>query len=336
MPNTPWQPYYSRNHWSGQNADTDQHLEMYLGEVESRFEYNAVMRSFTNERSVANETNTYRIDRIGSSKVMGRKAGETLTAQRVTNEKMILSVDTVLYIREVFDWQDQWTAPDRLMEIARNNGYEFAEMYDNAHIIQLIKARKVTSPEHLKPSIGDGIEITGEFKADAATQAELEANAIAINLAHKKGVDTLIKNKVPLGDMVTIVKPEIYSALLEHPKLVNLQFDSTNGGDYSGRRMVRLNGIPVIEVLEWPTTADKTSHPLGSAFKVDDEDLKAGMITFSKSKTLVTIKAKDFTTNLWKDDENFADVLDCYTMYNVGIRRGDACVVTLFEEPAGA
>ncbi len=334
MANTQWQPYYSRNHWSGQDADTDQHLEMYLGEVESRFEYNAVMRGFTNERSVANETNTYRIDRIGSSKVMGRKAGETLTAQRVTNEKMILSVDTVLYIREVFDWQDQWTAPDRLMEIARNNGYEFAEMYDNAHIIQLIKARKVTVPAHLKPSINDGIEMTGEFKADAKTQAELEANAIAINLAHKKGVDYLIKNKVPLADMVTIVKPEIYSALLEHPKLINVQFDNVNGGDYSGRRMVRLNGIPVIEVLEWPT--DTNAHPLGTAFKCDATDLKAGMITFSRSKTLVTIKAKDFTTNLWQDNENFAQVLDCYTMYNVGIRRPDACVVCLFEEPAGA
>lgn len=331
--NTPWQPYYTRNHWSGQDANTDQHIEMYLGEVESRFEYNAVMRSFTNERSVANETNTYRIDRMGSSKVMSRKAGEALVAQRVTNEKMILSVDTVLYIREVFDWQDNWTAPDRLMEIARNNGYEFAEMYDNAHIIQLIKTRKVTVPTHLKPALNDGIEMTGEFKSDAKTQAELEANAIAINLAHKKGVDTLIKNKVPLGDMVTIVKPEIYSALLEHPKLVNLQYDTTNGGDYSGRRMVRLNGIPVIEVLEWPT--DTSAHPLGAGFTCDAEDLKCGMITFSKSRTLVTIKAKDFTVNKWTDNENFSDVLDCYCMYNVGTRRPDACVVTKFEEPAG-
>ena len=174
--------------------------------------------------------------------------------------------------------------------------------------------------------------MTGEFKADAKTQAELEANAIAINLAHKKGVDYLIKNKVPLADMVTIVKPEIYSALLEHPKLINVQFDNVNGGDYSGRRMVRLNGIPVIEVLEWPT--DTNAHPLGTAFKCDAEDLKAGMITFSRSKTLVTIKAKDFTTNLWQDNENFAQVLDCYTMYNVGIRRPDACVVCKFEEPA--
>lgn len=332
MADTAWKPYYTRNHWAGQDANTDQHIEMYLGEVESRFEYNAVMRGFTNERSVANETNTYRIDRLGSSKVMSRKAGETLVAQRITNEKMILSVDTVLYIREVFDWQDNWTTPDRLMEIAKNNGSEFAEMYDNAHIIQLIKTRKLTVPEHLKPALGDGIEVVGEFKSTATTQAELEANAIAINLAHKKGVDTLIKNKVPLGDMVTIVKPEIFSSLLEHPKLLNLQYDTVNGGQYSGRRFVRMNGIPVIEVTEWPT--DTSAHPLGTAFTCDAEDLKCGMVTFSKARTLVTIKAKDFTVNKWTDHENFADVLDCYCMYNVGTRRPDACVVTKFNEPA--
>ena len=332
MANTPWQPYYTRNHWAGSAATTDEHIELYKGELESRFEYSAVMRNFTTERSVANESNTYRIDRMGSSKVMGRKAGEALTAQRVTNEKMLLSVDTVLYIREVFDWQDNWTAPDRLMEVAKNNGYEFAEMYDNAHIIQLVKAHNVTVPSYLKPSIGDGILISGEFKAAAKTQAELEANAIAINLAHKKAVDTLIKNKVPMGDMVTIVKPDIYSALLEHPKLINVQTDTVNGGDYSGRRMVRLNGIPVVEVLEWPTKT--AGHPLGDAFNCSAEEQKIGMVIFSKSRTLVTVKAKDFTTNVWRDDENFADVLDCYTMYNVGIRRADACVDVKFDEPA--
>lgn len=334
MADTQWKSTITRNHWAGQDANIDQHLEMYLGEVESRFGYNAVMRNFTTERSVANETNTYRIDRMGSTKVMSRKVGETLSSQRVTNEKMILTVDTMLYIRVCFDWMDQWTAPDRLMEISKNNGYEFAEQYDNAHLIQLIKARKVETPDHLKPSIGDGIEVVGEFKANATTQSELEANAIAINLAHKKGIDTLIKNKVPLNDMVTLVKPEIYSALLEHPKLLNIQYDTTNGGDYSGRRFVRMNGVPVVEVLEWPTESDKTSHVLGDNFKVDGDDLKCGMITFSKSRTLVTVKARDYSVNLWTDNENMSDILDTYVMYNVGIRRPDACVVTKFNEPA--
>lgn len=332
MADNQWKPTITRTHWTGTDANIDAHLEMYLGEVETRFGYQSIMRNFTTERSVEGNTNTYRIDQMGSSKVMSRKVGETLTSQRVVNEKVIFKVDTMLYIRNNFDHMDLWTAPDRMAELMRNNSFEFAEMYDNAHLIQLVKARKYQAPDSLEPSIGDGIEIVSEYKADAKTQAELEANAIAINLAHKKGVDTLIKNKVPLSDMVTLVKPEIYSALLEHPKLINVQFDNTNGGTYSDRRFVRLNGIPVIEVLEWP--ADTNAHPLGDAFKCDAEDLKCGMVTFSKSRTLLTIKAHDLSVNLWTDDDTMQDILDTFCMYNVAVRRGDACVVTKFNEPA--
>jgi hypothetical protein len=334
MADTPYKAQLTRVHWAGADATTDEHLEVYLSEVESRFEYNAIFRAFSTERSVANQSNTYRIDRLGTSQVKGRKSGEALEAQRVTNEKLILQVDTVLYIRNPIDYQDDWTAPDWLMDIARNNGYTFAEVFDQAHLIQLIKARKMTTPEHLKPGIGDGIEVTGEFKAAAKTQAELEANAIAINLAHKKGIDTLIKNKVPLADMITIVHPDIYSSLLEHPKLLNIQFDNTNGGLYSGRRFVRMNGIPVIESTAFPDNAITGTFPLGADYNVDAEDLKCKMVTFSKSKTLVTVKAKDMTVRVWDDEMNFQNVLDAYCMYNVGIRRPDACVVTKFEEPA--
>lgn len=335
MARTPWADQQTRQHWAGASADQDEHLEVYQNEVLSRFEYNAIFRSLSTQRSVANQSNTYRIDRIGVSKVKGRKSGDALEAQRVTNEKLLITVDTVLYIRNPIDWQDDWTAPDFLMEMARNNGYSFAEMFDEAHTIQLVKARKVTVPAHLKPAINDGIEIKGEFKAAAKTQAELEANAIAINLAHKKAIDTLMKAKVPLGDVVTIVPTDIYSAILEHPKLLNLQYDTTNGGAYGDRRVVRMNGVPVIEVQSFPTQQYTSgSHPLGTAYNFDAEDLKCKMVVFSKSQTLVTVEAHPFESNLWEDNENFQRVLDCYCMYNVGIRRPDACVVVKFEEPA--
>lgn len=335
MANTPYYGNQTRVHWAGADANTDEHLEVYLAEVESRFEYNAIFREFSTERSVEGQSNTYRIDRLGTSKVKGRTSGQALEAQKVTNEKLILTVDTVLYIRNPIDYQDDWTAPDWLMDIARNNGYTFAEVFDQAHLIQLIKARKLTTPEHLKPAIGDGIEVEGEFKAAAATQEELEANAIAINLAHKKGIDTLIKNKVPLTDMITLVHPDVYSALIEHPKLLNIQYDNVNGGLYSGRRFVRLNGIPVIETTAFPDNVIAGgSFPLGADYDCDAEDLKCKMVTFSKSKTLVTVKAKDMQVRVWDDELNFQNVLDAYCMYNVGIRRPDACVVTKFEEPA--
>lgn len=332
MANTSWQPNLTRPHWAGADATIDQHLEIYDGEVDTRFQYNAIFRGFSAQRSVADRSNTYRIDRMGQSAVKGRKSGQALEASKVTNEKMVITVDTVLYIRNPIDYQDDWTAPDFLREMGQNNGSAFAEMFDQAHLITLIKNRAWKAPDHLKPAFKDAISVAANFKAAAATQAELEANAIAINRAHKAGIDELIKRKVPLTDMVTMLKPELYSALLEHPKLMNLEYDTTNGGDYSGRRVVRMNGVPIIETTEFPT-APITDHPLGAAFNVAAGDVTAGMITFSKSMALVTVEAKPFTSRIWDDEREFCNVLDCYAMYTVGARRPDTSVVVTFTEP---
>ena len=341
MADTVWKSALTRPHWAGANATVDEHLEIYDGEVETRFQYYAIFLGLSAQRSVADRSNTYRIDRLGQSSVKGRRSGEELTPTRVTNEKLVFTVDTVLYIRNPIDYQDDWTAPDFLTEMGQNNGSAFAELYDEAHLIQLIKSRTYTSPEHLKPAIGDGKEIVATIKADAATQSELEANAISINLAHKKAVDDMIKRKVPLTDRITMVTPEIYSALIEHPKLMNLEYDTVNGGTYSGRRMVCMNGIPVVECTEFPKQVydASTRHPLDGTsgdlkFAVSAEDLKCKMVIFSKSKTLVTIEAKPFTSRIWDDETNFCNVLDCYAMYTVGQRRPDTCIVVKFNEPA--
>ncbi|MEO9300105.1 hypothetical protein, partial [Devosia alba] len=68
--------------------------------------------------------------------------------------------------------------------------------------------------------------------AAPADQAAREANAEAINLAHKAGIDELIKRKVPLADMVTLVDVDTYSMLLEHPKLFDRDFGMTNEDGY--------------------------------------------------------------------------------------------------------
>lgn len=54
------------------------------------------------------------------------------------------------------------------------------------------------------------------------------------------------------------------------------------------------------------------------------------MVTFSKSKTLVTVEAKPFTSRIWDDQREFNNVLDCYAMYNIGLRRPDTAAVTKF------
>lgn len=321
----------SRPHWGGANSDVDIHLEIYDNEVDSRFQYQALFLGLSQQRSVADRSNTYRIDRLNTSSVKGRQSGEALEPTRVANDKMIIVVDTVLYIRNPIDYQDDWTAPDWLAEMGQNNGSEFAEVFDQAHLIQLIKGRNWTAPDFLKPAFNDGIEITCAQSSDGVgfplKQVDLESNAYAINLAHKKGIDELIKRKVPLNDMVTLVSTEVYSALLEHPKLFDREFGNSNDDGFKQRRVVVMNGIPVVECVEFPEAG---THPLGSAYTVTAGDAACRMVTFSKSKTLVTVEAQPFTSRIWDDKQQFSNVLDCYAMYTVGARRPDTAAVVSF------
>lgn len=331
MASTDYAGNLTRPHWGGAASDVDIHLEVYQNEVDTRFQYQALFMSLSSQRSVADRSNTYRIDRLNTSSVKGRTSGVALDPTPVRNDKMIIVVDTVLYIRNPIDYQDDWTAPDFLTEMGQNNGSEFAEVFDQAHLIQLIKGRDWVAPAHLKPAFSDGIEIQATVDSDATTQAAMEANAIAINNAHKAGIDELIKRKVPLNDMVTVVSTKIYSMLLEHPKLFDRDFGDTNLDGYKNRRVVKMNGIPVIECVEFPEAG---THPLGSAYTVTADDAKCRMVTFSKSRTLVTVEAKPFTSRIWDDEANFANVLDCYAMYQVGERRPDTAAVVLFNEAA--
>lgn len=327
MANTAYTGNSTRPHWGGASSDVDIHLEVYQNEVDSRFEYQALFLGLSSQRSTADRSNTYRIDRLNTSSVKGRQSGVALDPTPVRNDKMIIVVDTVLYIRNPIDYQDDWTAPDFLTEMGQNNGYEFAETFDQAHLIQLIKGRSWTAPEHLKPAFSDGIEIAATLSLDPADQDRMELDAMRINEAHKKGVDELIKRKVPLGDMVTLVSTEIYSKLLEHPKLFNRDFGDSNLDGFKQRRAVVMNGIPVVEAVEFPEAG---VHPLGSAYTVTADDAACRMVTFSKSKTLVTVEAKPFTARIWDDELNFANVLDCYAMYTVGNRRPDTAAVVKF------
>lgn len=329
MADTKWGPVgptggLTRNHWAGDLATIDIHLEEYEGLVDGRFQYQALFTEFTTERSTAPNTQTYRIDRMKSGKVKGRKSGQALEATRVINDKMLIVVDTVLYTRNVIDYQDDWTSPDRIADISEDNGSEFAELYDNAHIIQAIKARNWVAPTDLKPAFKDGIEVAVTLKANATTQADLEANAVIINLAHRDCVNELIRRKIPLGDMVTLVDTTLYTQLLEHPKLLNIDYGVTNADGYKQRRVVMLNGLPIVEFLEFPTVDSVgQEHPLGDAFKVTAEDAKCRMVTLSKSMSLITIHAKQLTSDFWQDKDNFCMVLDIFTMYNIGCRRPD-------------
>ena len=323
----------TRPDWGGAASSIDQHLEKYDGIRDSKFNYVSQFVSLSAQRSVADETNNFRFNRLNTSEVKGRGVGGDIVAQRVTSDKVNVIVEMMMYIRNPIDYLDKWTAPDYLGDMARNNGVSFAKAFDEAHIIRLIKARSWVAPAHLKPAFNDGMSVTVSVKGGTAlTVLDLEANAAALYVAIGKIVEELTVRDTPLENMVCLVTPAQFSTLLNHPKLINKDYTESNG-DFARRRVVMAHGIPVVQNTSFPKTTS-TNHILstatnGNAFNVTADDLKGEIIVFDKNLSLVTVTAKPFTSRFYDDETNMTYVLDCYSMWTVDVRRPDTIGVVL-------
>lgn len=326
---TPYASDLTRTWWAGPDADVDIHLEMYEGDIDGSFRVESLFRSngLTNFKSVQHQSNTYRGDRIGGAAVLGRKSGDSLTSARIVNEKYTITVDTTSYIRTPFDYQDDWTAPDFRAEYAAEHGSAHAKAFDQAHCIQLIKAGQWVAPASLKSSgaFYDGVtaDVTGY---NSATTDEDKAGLLVAE--HKAQIATIVKRDLggSLNEFVTLMTPDAFSVLLDHKKLVNVDYGAAGLNNFVTRRVAVMNGIRIIETPRIPTAAIP-SHYMGPAFNVSSDEAKTLAITFHPRKTLVTVEAMPMTVRHIDDPLNFSSVLDSYTMYTVGVRRGDATFV---------
>lgn len=335
MSATPNAAVQTRIHWAGTAADLDIHVEAYEGDIDQGFRVESLFRSsgLTTYKSVKDRSNTWRGDRMGAVAVKGRGQGESLDAQRIPNSKYTVTVDQVAYVRTAVDYQDDWTAPDRQAEISQAHGTAHAKSFDTAHMIMLIKAGAWVAPAELKTNgaFNDGISAT---LTGYAAETDYEKKADIIVRQHKAFLAEFVKRDLggSLGEFVTLMEPDLFSALLDHKKLMNVDFGGGALGDNSfvQRRVGILNGVRVIETPRFPTVA-ASDHPLGPAFNVSAAEAKARMIVFHPRMTLVTVEAQPMTLHLWDNPKDFETVLDSYQMYTVDIRRGDACAVAFAE-----
>lgn len=311
----------SRPHYAGKNADVDIHLEEHLGIVDKAFAYTSKFAPLMNIRTLRG-TNVARIDRIGNVKVGGRKSGEELAISRVVNDKWNLTVDTLLYLRHQFDNQDEWVSDLAMRkEVAELDGIELAKMFDQACLIAVAKAAALPAPTDLEDSFSTGIlkqlTLTG-------TPAEKAEQLVRI---HREVCEEFVDRD--LGDDLyseglTPVSAQVFSLLLEHGKLMNVEFQGVGGAvnDFARARVAILNGVRVLETPRFARAAI-TGHPLGSAFNVSAAEAKRQMLVFIPSKTLITAQVQPVTAKFWEWEEKFSWVLDTFQMYNIGARRPD-------------
>lgn len=320
MATTPNFDKFVRPQWGGAASTTDIHIEEHLGIVDASFLYASRFAAWTNIRTLRG-TNQLRLDRIGSASVKGRRSGETLDTTPIRNDKLNLIVDTVLYVRNEFDYFDEWTSnPNLRKEVGKEHGIALAKVYDSACIGQLQKAAMWQAPAHLKNAFHDGVRETATVTSDKA------ASATVLVDAHRAGVEKLINRD--LGDQlvsegITLVSPAVFTLLLHHDKLMNVQFGAGEGNSFVGARIGFMNGVRVMETPRFAAAA-VTDSPLGAAHNLTAAEVKRQMVTFIPSLALVAASVHPVNAKFYPDDRSFSHVLDTFQSYNIGQRRPDA------------
>lgn len=317
----------TRPQWAGPAADVDIHIEEHLGIVDKSFGYSSQLASVMNIRQLRG-TNTARIDRVGAVKIGGRKTGEKLQPSRVVNDKFTLLVDTVIYARHEFDKFDQWTSDlDMRKETAEEDGVALAKQFDQACLIMAAKCADFVVPAGLEGAFHAGI-LTKATVTGLPGDSEKDADALV--RAHREGIEQLILRDLSdavYSEGITFVDPRIFTLLLDHKKLMNVEFQALGGvNDYARSRIAILNGVRLVETPR-VVTAEITDNPLGTAFNVTATEAKRRMITIIPSKTLVSAQVHAITGDYWEDKREFCWVLDTYQSYNIAQRRADAAAV---------
>ena len=316
----------TRPQWAGPNQDISIHIEEHLGIVDASFQYSSKFAGITNIRSLRG-SNVVRVDRVGASTIAGRRSGDDLVIGQVKNDKFNLTVDTVLYARHQFDKFDDWTSSlDIRKEVAREDGIALARQFDLACLTQLQKCGDFVAPAHLAGAFNNGILLPISV-SDATVDFEASANTLCTE--HRKGIEQLINRD--LGDQVmsegvTFVTPFIFSILLEHKKLTNLDFGADAGNNFVRGRIAYMNGVKIVETPRFATGA-VTASPLGEDFNLTAAQARRQMITAIPSLALVAAQVHAVAADYWEWKEKFSHVLDTYQSYSIGARRPDAVAV---------
>lgn len=320
---------YTRQHWAGEAADIDIHLEQYQGVIDGSWNYHSMFRSNNwAEKIKLKDTNTYRWDRFGGTVAYGRSPGEELEETRVVNEKVTTVIERAIYTRTPLDRQDDWTSPDRTKRIGEEQGKALARAYDRAGTTKLIHATEWEAPKSLKDSgaFYDGVNRT---MADFSAETDMTAKADMIEQYHRQFiVDAQRRDQGSmLGEFITLIAPEWFNILMDHNKLLNQDFSQGNGS-FANRRIAQLNGITLIEAPILDFQEVPADHPTlnqyGAEFERTAEQAKTGLIFFNPKHTLLEIEAKGITTNQFELPKEWTRMIESYYMSKFEIRRGDA------------
>jgi len=288
------------------------HIEEYTGIVEGTIARKSVMRDYIAVRPVRG-TSTISGYQFGESTLQRLVPGTDMDATVNQAAKTRLTVDTVILARAFTPMLDDFqNSYDARAEIGREHGKKIAKFYDQAFMIQAVKAAQIsdmsTYPKGWQPGTVKTFASPGLENDPAALEDYLGQVFTAME---EKDVDPIT------DDLIIVVKPKAYYTLLKNDRLVNREYVTSDGTKIETHHLAAY-GVPLRISNNLPTAA-VTGHFLsndGNSHAYDGDFSKTVAAVFSP-RALLAGATIPLTTDVFWDSRLKGYFIDAYLSFGV-------------------
>jgi hypothetical protein len=300
------------------------HIEQYGGAVETRFVKASFMRQYADIKTVRG-TDTVTNDRMGKTSIQAVAKGVRPEGGGVDFDNVSVKVDTIILARNNVALLDEFQQHfDTRVSLGEDHGKEIGKFFDEAFIIQSIKAAMINAEDH-----------RGNATSDATVQRLPEGwgHGTVIDLASsgdEEDPDKLLRaiedmmEGIELQDVeaeggVLLMNATQYNTLLRNDKLINADY-SLGNGDYAKGMVLQANGVRVVKTNRIPKAAI-SGHYLSNAgnnnaYDVSSAEAKTKVI-YLQPRSLLAGETIPLTSKVYYSDVELQWFIDSYLSFGV-------------------
>lgn len=295
-------------------------IEEFTGDVEGTIQRRSVLESFIPVRTVKG-TATFTNHAVGKSTLQKVTPGVPLDGAKSDFAKRSVTVDTVIAAREFFPLLEVFqTQMDTRKEVAQEQGKEIAKFFDQALLIQAIKAARLTQSAYSggtagKPA-GHG---TGNLQTLAtADRADPDKLYAAIKGALLK---MELQDVDPREDgCIIVVSPQDYHTLIDAEKLINMNYVTSAGNKVNDGWLLKAIGVPVLASNNLPQSVI-TGHHLTTDMNNFDGDFSKTVASIFSPKAIMAGATIPVESDVYYEKLYKSWVVDSHLAFAVGPNR---------------
>lgn len=306
--------------------------EQFTGTVEGTIKRRSIMAGYVPVRSVKG-TSTISNRGISKAKLQKVQPGVTPSPSTEPNtSKIFLKIDTVIIARNAEPMLDEFqTDFDYQKEVAREQGQEIANMYDETFFVQAAKAAKLTDSPYGSASQMPGHKGGSVVVLDAANDYKDPAKAYA---AIGKMIENFLDKDIRPNeeDMLCVVPPAMFMALHQAEYIVNGEYVTSAGVTLNTKYEFAAFGVPVITSNNAVFGKKIEDHLLSNDTngKAYDGDFTKVVAQMFSPRALLAGSTIPVTSKIFFDDLSKLWFIDSWLAFGVTVNRPEyAAIVEL-------